>query len=124
MQFFTLEEFYEIYSDYSDIEIPTWYINASCEMIFSQIGLRYRDTSWTTESVPSLIKEASMEQLRFMIEHDIPFVDSQDVDSAGMKAHLKSDYSTRALRILGIGGYLYRGNPLNHNMGMTIPFGE
>lgn len=124
MQFFTLDEFFEIYEDYSNIDIPTWYINASCEMIFSQIGLRYRDASWNETSVPSSIKNASMEQLRFMIDHDIPFVDSQDIETAGMKAHLKSDYSTLALRMLANAGYLYRGNPLNNNMGMSIPFGD
>ncbi len=122
MQFFTLDEFYDTYEDYADIEIPTWYITASCEMIFSQIGLRYRDASWDETSVPISIKNASMEQLRFMVEHDIPFTDMQDVDSAGMKAHLLSDYSTLALRILANNGYLYRGNPINQNMGMELPF--
>lgn len=75
MTFFTLEEFEAKYPDYSDLTIPTYYIEASCEMIFSQIGLRYRDASWNTTSVPLIIKNASMEQLRFMLEHDIPFVD-------------------------------------------------
>lgn len=124
MTFFTLEEFTTKYSDYASITIPTYYIEASCEMIFSQVGLRYRDTSWDKDSVPLSIKNASMEQLRFMIEHDIPFVDSQDIKAGSMESHLKSDYSTLALRILANNGYLYRGNPINQNMGLEIPFGD
>lgn len=124
MQFFTLAEFTTKYSEYANITIPTWYIEASCEMIFSQVGLKYRDTSWNTTSVPLSIKNASMEQLRFMLEHDIPMVDSQDIKAGTMEAHLKSDYSTLALRILANAGYWYRGNPINTNMRLNIPFGE
>lgn len=124
MTFFTLDEFTTKYSDYASITIPTYYIEASCEMIFSQVGLRYRDTSWNKDSVPLSIKNASMEQLRFMIEHDIPFVDSQDIKAGSMESHLKSDYSTLALRILANNGYLYRGNPINQNMGLELPFGD
>jgi hypothetical protein len=124
MTFFTLEEFEAKYPDYSDLTIPTYYIEASCEMIFSQIGLRYRDASWNTTSVPLIIKNASMEQLRFMLEHDIPFVDSGDLKAGTMSAKLRSDYSTLALRMLANGGYLYRGNPINQNMAINIPFGD
>ena len=124
MTFFTLDEFTTKYSEYTSITIPTYYIEASCEMIFSQVGLRYRDTSWDKDSVPLSIKNASMEQLRFMIEHDIPFVDSQDIKAGSMQSHLKSDYSTLALRILANNGYLYRGNPINQNMGLELPFGD
>lgn len=124
MTFFTLAEFNAKYTDYASLTIPTYYIEASCEMIFSQIGLRYRDTSWDKTSVPSSIKNASMEQLRFMLEHDIPFVDSNDIKAGSMESHLKSDYSTLALRILANNGYLYRGNPINANMGLNIPYGD
>jgi hypothetical protein len=41
-----------------------------------------------------------------------------------MESDLKTDYSLDALRILANHGYMYRGNPINHNMGMNIPFGE
>ena len=75
MQFFTIEEFFKKYPEYSNADIPTWQIEAVSEMIFSQIGLRYRDASWDTTNVPLPIKNASMEQMRFMLEHDIPFVD-------------------------------------------------
>ena len=93
-------------------------------MIFSQVGLRYRDTSWNNTSVPLPIKNASMEQLRFMIEHDIPFVDyDKSIRAGDMSADLKSDYSTLALRILGNNGYLYRGSRMSDNMGLDIPFG-
>ena len=124
MTFFTLDEFTTKYSDYASLQIPTYYIEASCEMIFSQVGLRYRDGSWDTDTVPLPIKNASMEQLRFMLDHDIPFVDSSDIKAGSMESHLKSDYSTLALRILANAGLLYRGNPINTNMSITIPFGD
>lgn len=75
-------------------------------------------------NVPIPIKEASMEQLRFMLEHDIPFVDFDKELSAGpMKVKLKSDYSTLSLRILANAGLLYRGNTMSQNMSLDIPFG-
>ena len=124
MEFYTLEEFTEKYTDYADFEIPEWYVMASSEMIFSQVGKKYQDTSWTSETVPTPIKNASMEQLRFMIDHDIPFVDTDNLDAGNMKSKIKSDYSTLALRILGNAGYLYRGNPINSNMSLNMPFGD
>lgn len=66
-----------------------------------------------------------MEQLRFMLESDIPFVDyNKRIKAGSMDADLSSDYSTLALRILANNGYLYRGSPLSHNMVANIPFGE
>lgn len=125
MQFFTKQEFLDKYSEYSGADIPTWQIEAVSEMIFSQIGLRYRDTSWDNTSVPLPIKNASMEQMRFMLEHDIPFVDyDKRIKAGNMDANLSSDYSTLSLRILGNNGYLYRGSRMSDNMGLTIPFGE
>ena len=124
MQFFTKAEFELKYPDYANADISTWKIEAVSEMIFSQVGLRYRDTSWNAISVPLPIKNASMEQLRFMIEHDIPFVDyDKSIRAGDMSADLKSDYSTLALRILGNNGYLYRGSRMSDNMGLDIPFG-
>lgn len=124
MQFFTVAEFLEKYPEYANADISTWKIEAVSEMIFSQIGLRYRDTSWNNTSVPLPIKNASMEQLRFMIEHDIPFVDyDKSIRAGDMSADLKSDYSTLALRILGNNGYLCRGSRMSDNMGLDIPFG-
>lgn len=124
MTFFTLEEFLSIYKDYGDIDIPIYYVTNACEMIFSQIGIRYRDSSWNNTTVPTPIKNASMEQLRFMLEHDLPFVDTQELQAGSMKSKINSDYSTMALRILANNGYLYRGNPINYNMGLSIPFGD
>ena len=124
MQFFTKEEFLAKYSEFNDVDIPTWQIEAVSEMIFSQIGLRYRDTSWDTISVPIPIKNASMEQMRFMFEHDIPFVDyDKHIKAGNMDANLSSDYSTLSLRILGNNGYLYRGSRMSDNMALDIPFG-
>lgn len=123
MKFYTLEEFKAKYTEYSSVEIPTYYIEASCEMIYSQVGLIYRG-EWNENNAPLTIKNASMEQLRFMLEHDIPFVDSKDMKAGSMEAHLLSDYSTLALRMLSNKGYRYRGNNLNRNMALTIPFGE
>lgn len=125
MQFFTEQEFKTAYPEYASNTIPTWHIKAVCEMIFSQVGLIYRDASWDTTSVLLPIKNASMEQLRFMIDHDIPFVDiDKDIKAGGMEAKLKSDYSTLALRILANNGYLYRGNPMTQNMAINLPWNE
>jgi hypothetical protein len=123
MTFFTKEEFETKYN----ITLPendTWKIEAVSHMIYSQIGLRYRDISWTPENVPTPIKNASMEQLRFMYEYDIPLIDYKGVVEAGaMKSELKTDYSTLALRMLANAGLLYRGNPINQNMSLDLPFG-
>ena len=115
MQFFTISEFQAKYPEYATETIPTWKIEAVCEVIFSQIGLIYRNASWDTTSVPLSIKHASMEQLRFMIDYDIPFIDyDKRVKAGGMEAEL---------RMLANAGYLYRGNPMNTNMGLNVPFG-
>lgn len=124
MQFFTKEEFGVKYPEYQNADISTWQIEAVSEMVFSQIGLRYRDTSWNTTSVPLPIKNASMEQLRFMLEHDIPFIDFNKTIKAGsMSSDLNTDYSTLALRILANNGYLFRGSRMSDNMSLSIPFG-
>ena len=123
MTFFTAEEFEEKYNT-SMPETDTWKIEAVSEMIFSQIGLRYRDKTWTDKTVPQVIKNASMEQLRFMYEYDIPLIDYKGrVDAGDMKSEFYTDYSTLALRMLANAGYLYRGNPINQNMGLNLPFG-
>lgn len=125
MQFFTLVEFQQKYKEYATVNVPIYKVEEASEMIFSQIGLRYRDASWDYTSVPFPIKNASMEQLRFMLEHDIPFVDfDKKIKAGNMEADLKSDYSTLALRILSNNGYLYRGSPMSSNMNMKIPFGS
>ena len=123
MTFFTAEEFEEKYN-ISMPETDTWKIEAVSEMIFSQIGLRYRNNSWNDTTVPTVIKNASMEQLRFMYEYDIPLIDYKGrVDAGDMKSEFYTDYSTLALRMLANAGYLYRGNPINQNMGLNLPFG-
>ena len=125
MTFFTSDEFLEKYTELSDNDFEQWQIEAVCEMIFSQIGLMFRDSSWNENNVPSAIKNASMEQLRFMIEHSIPFIDyNGKVEAGDMKADIHSDYSTLALRILSNAGYMYRGNPVNANMLVQAPFGD
>ena len=127
MQFFNISEFTEAYPEYSSIKetIPSWLVVACSEMIFSQVGLRYRDASWDYTSVPLPIKRAAMEQLRFMLEHDIPFVDfDKRIKAGSMEGNLFTDYSTLALRILSNNGYLYRGSPMSSNMNMKIPFGS
>lgn len=124
MRLFTLVEFQTKYSEYKQLNIPSYKVEEASEMIFSQIGTRYRDNSWTETTVPKPIKNACMEQLRFMLEHDIPTLDYKGKIKAGsMEAELISDISTLALRILGNNGYLYRGSQLTSNMGLHIPFG-
>lgn len=123
MIFFSSQDFKAKYSEYASLDVPVWQIEAVSEMIYSQIGLRLRDASWNANSVPLPIKNASMEQLRFMIEHDIPFVDAQSIKAGSMDASLYTDYSTLALRILANNGYLFRGSPMSSNMALDIPFG-
>lgn len=121
MTFFTSKEFKGKYNQ----DVETWQIEMACEMIYSQVGIKYRDPSWDDSTCPTAIKNASMEQLRFILEYDIPVLDNRGTIKAGaMESNLISDISTLALRMLGNAGYLYRGNPLNYNMGMNLPFGE
>lgn len=125
MKFFTIEEFTKACPKYASANITSYQIMAVSEMIFSQVGLQYRDTSWDETNVPLPIKNASIEQMRFILEHDIPFVDYDKTIKAGnMSANIKTDYSTLALRILANAGYLYRGSRMSDNMALTIPFGE
>ena len=123
MRLFTLAEFKTKYNEYTKLDIPSYKVDEASEMIFSQIGMRYRDNTWDTSTVPLPIKQAAMEQLRFLLEQDIPHVDSKSIKAGSMEANLKSEYSTLALMILGNNGYLYRGNALNQNMGLNITFG-
>lgn len=119
MTFFTIQEFKSKYN----LDVQQWQVEMASEIIYSQVGLRYRDSSWDDSTCPTAIKNASMEQLRFMLEYDIPLIDYKDKVKAGdMESTLSSDYSTLALRILGNNGYLNRGVPLNYNMGIRMPF--
>lgn len=123
MTFFTAEEFEEKYNKNMP-ESDYWKIEVACEMIYSQVGLRYRNPNWDEITVPKAIKNASMEQLRFMYEYDIPLIDYKGrVEAGDMKSEFYTDYSTLALRILANAGYMYRGNPINQNMGINLPFG-
>ena len=120
MTFFTKDEFVNKYPTYTLEE--EWKIEGACEKIYEQIGLARRG-NWDLTSVPEAVKKASMEQLRFMLEYDIPFIDYKGVVKAGdMNSELKSDISTLALTILGNSGYLYRGAPINTNMSIGIEF--
>ena len=119
MTFFTKEEFKEKYN----LDIENYQIEMASEMIYSQVGLRYQNPNWDKDTCPTAIKNASMEQLRFMLEYDIPLIDYKGKVKAGdMESELSSDYSTLALRMLGNGGYLNRGVPLNYNMNIRMPF--
>lgn len=119
MTFFTQEEYNSKYKT----QVEIYQIEMACEIIYSQIGLRYRNPNWDDISCPVAIKNASMEQLRFMLEYQIPFLDNRGSIKAGeMSSNLISDVSTLALRMLGNAGYLYRGNPINSNMGMNMQF--
>ena len=121
MTFFKKDEFVEKYPDWKE-NVEDWKIEGACEKIYEQIGLARRG-KWDTSNVPEAVKNASMEQLRFMLEYDIPFIDYKGVVKAGeMTSELKSDISTLALTILGNNGYLYRGTPINTNMAVGIKF--
>ena len=130
MTFFTQSEFETKYG-ITLANTDLYKIGVASEMIYSQVGLRYRDPNWESDTVPTAIKNASMEQLRFILEYDIPCLDNRgEIKAGAMTSNLISDISTYALRMLGNGdathpnGYLYRGNPINYGMGMNLPFGE
>lgn len=128
MTFFTQSEFETKYG----IELETtdlYKIEVASEMIYSIVGKMYRDPTWESDTVPTAIKNASMEQLRFILEYDIPCLDNRGAITAGsMTSDLISDISLNSQRMLANGdtthpnGYLYRGNPINSNMGMNLPF--
>ena len=123
MTFFTKEEYNTKYGSGIITTTNEWLIEVASEMIYSQVGLRYRDATWDSTSVPQAIKNASMEQCRFILEYDIPLLDNRgEIKAGNMVSDLKTDYSTLALRMLSNAGYLYRGVPINQNMGMEIPF--
>lgn len=127
MNFFTKDEFQKKYSDEcSNYEITNSNIEDACLMIFSQIGLKYRDYSWNKDTVPKPIKNASMEQLRFLLVHDIPFLDTNKFEVNGMKAELDSTISKKAYFYLSTAkiNYLDRGNSISQNMAINIPFGS
>lgn len=118
MTFFTIQEFKEKYNQ--DVEL--WQIEASCEKIYEIIGLGRRG-NWDESNVPEPVKNASMEQLRFMLEYDIPFIDYKGKIKAGeMESELKTDISTLAQAMLGNNGFLYRGTPMNTNMSIGVTF--
>lgn len=122
MTFFSKEEYNTKYGNGILTNENQWLIEVASEMIFSQVGLRYR-AEWDSTSVPQAIKNASMEQCRFLLEYDIPLLDNRgEIKAGNMVSDLKTDYSTLALRILSNAGYLYRGVPINYNMGMELPF--
>lgn len=123
MTFFNKNEFETKYPYLKLANEDLWKIEAVCEMIYAQVGLRYRNSQWNTMTAPRAIKEASMEQLRFWLEYDMPLIDNRGTIKAGdMTSDLRTKYSELALNILGNNGYLFRGNPINQNMGLDIPF--
>ena len=120
MEFFTAEEFISRYTNYNSIEDAT--IIEASEMVFAQVSPICRD-NWTSENVPQVIKNASMEQARFLLAYEIPHIDTKKLKAGGMEAELTTEYSTLALTMLANAGYQYRGNPINTNMSLGIEFG-
>lgn len=121
MEFFTSEEFIAKYTEYESISANT--IMEASEMIFAQVSPIYRDNSWTNETVPQAIKNASMEQARFLLAYEIPHIDTKKLKAGSMDTELTTEYSTLALTILANAGFQYRGNPINYNMNLGIEFG-
>ena len=119
MTFFTNQEYNAKYGE----NIETNLLEAASEMIFAQISLQARG-DWNESNVPQRIKDATLEQARFLKEQDIPHVDTNNLKAGEMSADLKSEYSTLALTILSNSGYLYRGSPINYNMGLNISWSE
>ena len=53
MTFFTIEEFNNKYNITIEEE---WKIEKACEMIYSQIGVRYRNPNWDTVSLTNYVE--------------------------------------------------------------------
>ena len=95
MTFFTKDEFVAKYPERNNFE--DWKIEGACEKIYEQIGLAKRGM-WDLTNVPDAVKRASMEQLRFMLEYDIPFIDYKGKVKAGeMESELNTPISTNLL---------------------------
>ena len=98
MTFFTIEEYYNKFAQ----EVEEYQIETACDMVYSQIGIKYRQ-EWNSDTVPMAIKRASMEQLRFMLEYDIPCLDNRgEIKAGAMSSDLISDISKNTLRIPSI----------------------
>lgn len=119
MKFFTSEEFVSKYTE----SISTNTIMEASEMIFAQVSPLYRNNLWNDTNVPEAVKNASMEQARFLLAYEIPHIDTKKLKAGNMEAELITEYSTLALTILANAGFLYRGNPINQNMSLGIEFG-
>ena len=125
MEFFTINEFIERYQDCSCVEqnkIRLSILEAS-EMIFAQVSPCFRDNNWNNQTVPKAIKNAAMEQARFLIMYEIPHLDTHKLRAGAMDSELITEYSTLALTMLANAGFMYRGNPINYNMSLGIEFG-
>lgn len=121
MTFFTNSEYNTYYG--VSVTLSQAQIDMASEMIYGQVGKRYQDSTWDKDSVPTAIKNASMEQMRFILEYDIPVIDYKGKVKAGeMESELSSNISTLAYTILANNGYIYRGSPINYNMSLEIPF--
>lgn len=121
MEFFTDQEFLDKYSNFDDIEKET--IIEASEMIFAQVSPCFRDNNWDDTTVPKAVKNASMEQARFLLMYEIPHLDTHKLRAGNMESELITEYSTLALTMLSNAGYLYRGNPINYNMSLGIESG-
>ena len=59
MTFFEIDEFSNKYNNCQKPE--QWQIECACEMVYNQVGLRYRNPNWDKDTCPTAIKNASME---------------------------------------------------------------
>lgn len=124
MEFFTINEFISKYQEcgFETNKIRVVIMEAS-EMIFAQVSPLFRDNNWNSTTVPQAIKNASMEQARFLLTYEIPHLDTHKLRAGEMDSELITEYSTLALTMLANAGFWYRGNPINYNMSLDIEFG-
>lgn len=120
MEFFTSKEFTDKYN----MEISAVTIMEASEMIFAQVSPISRNRKWTDETVPEAVKNASMEQARFLLMYEIPHIDTKKLKAGEMEAEITTHYSTLALTILANQGLLYRGSPLNYNRSLGLEWGD
>lgn len=121
MKLFTGAEFLSQYPSFDSIADNT--ILEASEMVYAQVSPCNRNSNWDFNTVPEPIKNACMEQARFLMSYEIPHIDTKSLKAGAMQTQLMSEYSTLALTMLANAGYLYRGNPINYNMSLDIEFG-
>ena len=110
------------YNHYSKLLVnnPVYKKKKTNEGVFVTFNATKADTIRPLSIMNEMNKsEIGKELLEYINKENEP----EKVTYSIINSKLNSDISTLSQRILGNHGYMYRGNALNQNMGMNIPFG-